>query len=293
MTRYPHGILPPDKSFPKWQNRSGGELVYLGWGRRDYRSNPIAIHSNPGWSYFILRSGEARLLRDGEQSTLHPWSGFLAGPQCPYGFDPSGDAEVEIITWILRSPPELLDPVPAPTECRFFTFSQDEAERLNELCAMVRTEVFSGDPLADEALRTLCRLVEIAFARADRRSSDNNERTVLMRAARTWILEHLANERPVEDLAEYLKLSQMSLHRLVAKETGMPPGRYFRHLKMERCLDLLLHGHHSVKWVAYEMGYKHSNDFSRAFRDHFGASPRVMVARRKAEAKKQSGGTDE
>jgi transcriptional regulator GlxA family with amidase domain len=55
---------------------------------------------------------------------------------------------------------------------------------------------------------------------------------------------------------------------------GISPLACFHQARMDRARDLLAAGEHSVKQVAYALGYQHANDLSRAYRRRFGKPPR-------------------
>jgi AraC-like DNA-binding protein len=65
----------------------------------------------------------------------------------------------------------------------------------------------------------------------------------------------------------------MRLHHLFHSRTGNSPGAFYHDLKMHHCAQLLKRPGYPVKRVAYETGYRHPNDFSRAFKKHFGVPP--------------------
>jgi two-component system response regulator YesN len=51
---------------------------------------------------------------------------------------------------------------------------------------------------------------------------------------------------------------------------------YHQRLKMARAQELLETDRFSVKEIAYALGYKHPNDFSRAFKQFVGKSPKSI-----------------
>ena len=75
------------------------------------------------------------------------------------------------------------------------------------------------------------------------------------------------------ELAEVTNLSTFYLSSLFKTETGLPPGEYFRRLKMEKARCLLATSLLSVKQIMGEVGYNTKNHFARHFRKSFGVAP--------------------
>lgn len=93
---------------------------------------------------------------------------------------------------------------------------------------------------------------------------------------------HLTTEfsRPdltLSDIAEALHLSDRQLRRKVTALTGASPSDRLRHLRLAHARDLLRAGTHTVKQVAFAVGYKNESAFSRAFSQHFGTAPSSLL----------------
>jgi len=273
---YPHALLPPGRSYPNWVSPDESLLIYLGWGSRNYDRDPIAVHSNPGWSYYFLLRGRAYLEGPSLDATIEAGAGLLAGPRIPFGFRSAGKGACQVLVWIWAEPPgfpELRRPTPLRGR-----FSRDALARLNICHELSRREVAVADSSSSPVLRSLRTLIDAEFARCLRQQTEDRD-ALLLRVARDWIAGNLRSKRPADELADYLKLSPMGLHRLFRRNGEAPPGACFQHAKLERCRQMLVHEMRPVKWVALEMGYRHPSDFSRAFRSHFGVSPAAAAKR--------------
>jgi AraC family transcriptional regulator, arabinose operon regulatory protein len=75
-------------------------------------------------------------------------------------------------------------------------------------------------------------------------------------------------------LAEAVNLSVSRVVHLFTAETGVPPGRYLRDLRLERARQLLTDTRLSVKQVMAAVGYNDASHFSRDFKRNYGVSPR-------------------
>lgn len=68
-------------------------------------------------------------------------------------------------------------------------------------------------------------------------------------------------------------MSQSALQRAFHARFGMSPKAYLNRLRMNRALDLLAMGEHSVQETALASGFSDEKFFSRAFKKKFGFSP--------------------
>jgi AraC family transcriptional regulator len=76
------------------------------------------------------------------------------------------------------------------------------------------------------------------------------------------------------ELAADAKRSPTHFQRTFAALVGESPKRYDTRLRLEAAAMLLVCGDTAVLDVALEVGFESHEGFSRAFRAHFGASPR-------------------
>ena len=76
-------------------------------------------------------------------------------------------------------------------------------------------------------------------------------------------------------LADVVHLSVSRLVHLFTAETGLPPGRYLRELRLERARQLLRQTPLSVKEVMAAVGYNDASHFSRDFKRNHGVSPQA------------------
>ena len=69
------------------------------------------------------------------------------------------------------------------------------------------------------------------------------------------------------------------MRNLFQSHSGQSPQAVALELRMQRARQRLADGIIPVKQVAYELGYGHANDFSRAYKRHFGVSPEQKMKR--------------
>jgi transcriptional regulator GlxA family with amidase domain len=78
---------------------------------------------------------------------------------------------------------------------------------------------------------------------------------------------------PLSRLAESVNLSPTRLWYLFKAETGSPPGRYLRTLRMEGATTLLLDTFLSVKEIIARVGFSDGSHFVRDFKRIYGVTP--------------------
>lgn len=109
-----------------------------------------------------------------------------------------------------------------------------------------------------------------------------NERRSQRRAERfELVLQHIeahSSERlDIATLADMARISPYHFHRVFSSYVGEPVSRFVRRLRLEKAARLILFGCASITQAAAEAGYATSAAFTRAFRRHFGASPKKLV----------------
>lgn len=81
----------------------------------------------------------------------------------------------------------------------------------------------------------------------------------------------------VADLAREVGMSASSFHKHFREITSNTPLQYQKELRLTEARRMLTGGGHSVTSVAYDVGYKSPNQFSREYTRRFGVSPRTHL----------------
>lgn len=84
----------------------------------------------------------------------------------------------------------------------------------------------------------------------------------------------------VEMLLEQLGMSRTHFTRKLKVLTGLSPGILIRNIRLERAATLLLEKAGNITQVANSVGISNPSHFTKAFRDHFGVSPRKYLKHR-------------
>jgi transcriptional regulator GlxA family with amidase domain len=90
----------------------------------------------------------------------------------------------------------------------------------------------------------------------------------------------------IAELAAGVNLSASRLIHLFRAETGVPPARYLRDLRLRRARAELQRTFLSVKQVMFQVGFSDPSHFSRAFKQQYGVSPRALRGRARDERRR-------
>jgi len=85
--------------------------------------------------------------------------------------------------------------------------------------------------------------------------------------------EHLHQGWPASRWAQFVNISPSRLHQLFKDETGSPPARYLRRLRMNCAKKLLETSYLSVKEVMARVGLADESHFVRDFKRDYGCTP--------------------
>lgn len=107
-------------------------------------------------------------------------------------------------------------------------------------------------------------------------SSDSTDAASLLRIANVIGLLENECDKPwsLDDLAKRAHMSRGNLIRVFRNATGETPIEYLISIQLQRAADLLRLTDHSITEIAFLVGFKDSNYFSRLFRKRMKVSPR-------------------
>lgn len=266
--------LPP-RGRPRWKAQASLEwdLLYLFWGQRWYGDHPIPLSCRDGWTYLIILDGAPTFFfKNGTERKGYPGLGFVFHPDCMRGVSDEAGRHCSILGWIWRTQPNHVRIQPRPGADFQTSFSQDQRHQLEKIHAACRREVAepgSYSPLALQKAKLeldLCCLHSL-----DKPEPANQESRVAL--AKAYIRHNPNVLDPVRKICEYLQVSPATLKRLFARYVGQSPQAFALEQRMLLARDLLSTGEQMVKEVAFKLGYKHPNDFSRAYHRFFRNEP--------------------
>jgi transcriptional regulator GlxA family with amidase domain len=115
--------------------------------------------------------------------------------------------------------------------------------------------------------------LDLTIARSRRPRLQPPKASQRLQFALRWLGQNLDEPKPVTALSDYLQVSPVTMNRLFHTQLGQSVAEYHHRLKMERAMAWLEGGRIAVKEVSFALGYRHANDFSRAFKRFTGRSP--------------------
>ncbi|OGO79992.1 MAG: hypothetical protein A2Y21_09695 [Clostridiales bacterium GWC2_40_7] len=89
-----------------------------------------------------------------------------------------------------------------------------------------------------------------------------------------YIRENYARPITNKEVAEHFNFHPVYINRLIVKYTGMSLHQYLIDYRISMAINLLQNSGKSVTEIAYEVGFKDMNYFSRYFKKNVGMSPR-------------------
>jgi DNA-binding response OmpR family regulator len=137
-------------------------------------------------------------------------------------------------------------------------FSADEVfERINIHLRLAGALAANGDYLgAEGAVR-----------------KDSSEHNVLVRAAKKYILNKLAERTRLSELARALGVAERRLSSAFHHSLGVTVPEFIRQERMRTAQRLLAQTSLDIGTIAEEVGFSSAANFSTAFRDQVGTSP--------------------
>lgn len=88
-----------------------------------------------------------------------------------------------------------------------------------------------------------------------------------------YILQNIADEFSIDDLAQAVFLSRSQLHRKIKAMTGKTPALFIRWIRLRLANKLLMEGNLNISEIAFKVGFKTPIYFSQVYKNTFGESP--------------------
>jgi AraC-like DNA-binding protein len=148
----------------------------------------------------------------------------------------------------------------------------EETDRLAMLASYVVEKFHSGAP-EEVTMRDLARLLIGELQMIQGSPSGARPLPGVVRRLQKYIDTHIGEEITVEALAQLAGCSGSSLHRLFRDYTGLSPGGYMAHLRVEKASFLLRTTLLSIQDVGFKAGFPDPFYFSRFFKQKTGLSP--------------------
>lgn len=248
-------------------------LSYLAWGRRDFSQEFLPECLHEGWVCTIIEEGAPVMKIRGKDTRLGPRQLVLIGPDCPFGWPSLDNNTCKFVQWMWTEIDSEVVPGLSSEQSVICDIPRGRYRPLRENHDQCRREVLTPDSLSASYLNACQSQFEILLQRVLQSEEHADLVEVRLEQAKRWMRSHLDSKEPIARLCDYLDISQSTLHRLFKAQTGQSPVVHFQQLRMQEAKRLLTKEGASIKEVSFALGYQHINDFSRAYKAHYGHSP--------------------
>ena len=263
------------------------DLLLLRWNFPPREACRPVLSTHQGWCYVIVQERPLKFIclaqGGGEQKhstlTLDEGEVLIIDPHCVCHWTEAGRHRTRRFGWIWRTPPSWPELKPEPGGFLHFPLGKTALQEVERLHLLSRREVRDLDRLTPAALECLHRWLDLCLGRAMRTRSSPAAPRQRMELALQWMKGNVMAQNPVSTLCEYLQISRLTLNRMFRRYTRQSAIAHFQGLRMRRAGALLRGGKTSVKEIALNLGYRHPNDFSRAYKTYTGRNP--STARRR------------
>ena len=207
----PVGTVIPPAGRPNWGGGEDLDLLYLGWGQRDFMDAPLKMHQDLGTNYYLVLKGRVMVATTENTCEVRGPVALLFDRDCAFGISQETREPVEILVWIWRGKPMLPELRPEAGGMLISELLPGSVPELADLHARCRDEVALADAQLPRALAALRELLEVRLLRAIQTAPPEEE--MRWKLARAWIAGNLSIHAPVPALCDYLRMSPSTLRR--------------------------------------------------------------------------------
>ena len=95
----------------------------------------------------------------------------------------------------------------------------------------------------------------------------------MMQQLRTYMEDHLADNTPIQELAEHVGMSRTLFYNKIRTITGLTPVDFYRRYHVERSAQLMRDQGLTVSEACYRTGFSDPKYFSKVFKKFLGVTP--------------------
>lgn len=252
------------------------DLRVLNWGQRSGGQFCAKASRSVGWAYVVILRGNPILQKGSDSVRLAAGNIVILDPQCACEWSDSARGVSDVLVWVWKSAPRCAECTPSHGDFCRFESEYSLRHKLKQIHMQCRGEVEHPDSLTQLELEQARLQLDLAIARSQRPRLQPPKAPLRLQFALRWLGQNLDEPKPVTALSDYLQVSPVTLNRLFHSHLHESIAAYHHRLKMERARAWLEGGRIAVKEVSFALGYRHPNDFSRAFKRFTGHSPKEM-----------------
>lgn len=268
-------ILPPtDRAHWRAPANHESPLQYLAWGERQYGQSPIPATRHDGWCYVVVEAGNPHFVSDTRSETIHSPTLAIIGPNRAFGWKDQSSNTSRLLVWVWREPAHAkLARLPKDVFA-LFGLKDSELSKLKWLHSLSRNETLNFDEDSTPVFAAIRTLIEAHIVRIVDGNVTQGREEIVTRALQ-WMETHITTRQPLARLSDYLGVSPATVQRIFQERLGTSVTKTIAELRRREADRMLASPGTSIKEVAYQLGYRHPHDFSRAYQKHVGRPPRV------------------
>lgn len=244
-------------------------------------SDEMHIHKHKKfYELTIITDGEGEVTTNGIPTAVKKGDIYLSMPGDIHGIRSSADAPMKYDFFSFRTENSELSSALeeiasfAPATERVFRDERISALVCDAIMEFVRSEKFGS-----ELLHSIFKQIIIFVIRGMERGTHQRVRNasaqeVVCYQIMNYIDTHISTMRDLAELADAMNYNYSYLSALFKKTTGNTLFSYYQEKKLEAARLLISEGSLKITEIAESLGYSSLYSFSRAFREHFGISPK-------------------
>jgi AraC-like DNA-binding protein len=119
----------------------------------------------------------------------------------------------------------------------------------------------------------------IILSNMDEQQSEDDNENILLTKVSQYIYDNISDKITPQNVADNINMSLRSLQRLTKNELDCTPVALIQSVKLQYAMHLLQKDKKlNVSDVAYDSGFSDPAYFSKLFKNHFGISPKQIIA---------------
>lgn len=254
-------------------------LIYVGLGPREYGDLPIPVIGRRGWEFQAVLEGAITPMYAEGPDFPGRRKLWLFPPELAHGWSAEKNSRAEIVVFHYLSIPEpllsLARKSPAPLS---MSLDADRCRRLRALAAKAAHYWKTPSPAMmichEEALMELSLLVYEDVAKDGKAGAGETQAWHTVQRALQFVAENMRDNPSQEELAREAGTSPATLRRLFHEVLQASPKQIIDQMRFQRAVHLMADPGAKLETIGELCGFQSASAFSRAFKTHFGCSPK-------------------
>lgn len=265
--------------------QAAGELTFAEITANAHRVTRTPEMISGGVSHYklsIMLSGHGLLIQDRHEMSLHPGIAAIYDTSKPYTLIFDGDFRnftVMLPADVIALPQEFVRELSAATNLADSALGRTVTEFLLQAPRSLKLSPSSVERRVSRGAIDL--LEAVMLAKLGQNGDQQDPKMLALRSVQDYVEDHLGDVDLTPDrIAAANFISVRHLHGLFQR-ADTTVSTYIRTRRLERCHQELtdpLFASQQVSTIARRWGFPEATHFSRAFRSHFGMSPRTLRA---------------